>query len=321
MIIFSDLHLREETAATVFDQVLPGIFQASEERGDDDIACLGDLYHIRYRVPVRLQNRLAEVLRDWTTRGKMVYLLPGNHDQVNTEGRHALEVFADIPGVCVFTEPTWTLHGLWIPYRKDPEAIAAALRKRKKRGAQKVLFMHHGIRGAMMAIGHQDNEGLDPGKLKDYRTVLCGHYHLQQTIDGFIHYIGSPYQTRASEAGQDKGYAVWDGKSLERVQTRWGKRYHLVRGASGPVDLSDVQPGDDVRVTAAPGADAEAISQALEAAGVTHVVTPEVAAQEARLQVRAGSPLRDYAQAYVDTIEHGLDNTRLLRTFNDLVGI
>jgi DNA repair exonuclease SbcCD nuclease subunit len=326
MIIFSDLHLREETAGTVFDQVLPGIYQAVSDQKDRTVAFLGDWWHIRYQVPVRLLNRVAETLHKWDRASIRTYILPGNHDQVNAEGRNALEVLGDIPGVMVLTVPQWTTHGLWIPYRKNMEDIRKALTLKRPKGASAVLFMHHGVRGALMNVGVPDTEGVDPqelvgeAKTVPWKAILCGHYHLQQTLAQKIHYIGSPYQTKADEAGQDKGYAIWDGKKLERVNTLWGKRYHILKGVTdGSLDLTAVRPGDEVRVTTAPGTDTEEVSRVLAAAGVSHIVTPELEAQEARLNVREGEGMRAYAQEYVKTLDHGLDNTKLMQVFDEIV--
>ena len=65
MIIFSDLHLREDSAKVCFEEVLPGVLNAAIERGDNVIACLGDVFHFRYTVSVKLLNGLRDELRRW----------------------------------------------------------------------------------------------------------------------------------------------------------------------------------------------------------------------------------------------------------------
>ena len=106
MLIFSDLHLRDESADLVLGTILPGILKAAHEHQEKVIACLGDVLHFRYRVPAPLLNGL----RDWCLKcveeGMELIFLPGNHDQYDLEGRNALEPLGSIPGVTVHTHPT-----------------------------------------------------------------------------------------------------------------------------------------------------------------------------------------------------------------------
>jgi len=216
MILFSDLHLCEESAETVFGQVLPGLFRACIERKDYEIACLGDIWHIRYKIDARLQNLLRDELVRWTLVGIRITILPGNHDQYEIDGRNALEVLGHIAGIQVYTVPTRDSRGLWVPYRKDISEIQVAIREVPESMlplGEPTLFLHHGIQGAWMNDKVYDTKGV---KLEDigpqWQTVLCGHYHRHQKMGNRLWYIGSPYQTSVHEAGDPKGYCIWDGK-------------------------------------------------------------------------------------------------------------
>lgn len=325
MLLFSDLHLREESEDTVFEEVLPGILQAALDRNEKVIACLGDVLHFRHRVVVRLMNRLRDELRRWGSQGIEVIILPGNHDQIDYQGRNALEHLDDLKNVSVYTEPQWDEHGLWIPYRKRNEDIEAALRISShafpRRGVPPmVAFMHCGVRDAWMNDNIQDSEGLPASVFQTFNRVLCGHYHKHQDVGGKISYIGSPYQTKADEAGQNKGYAIWDGQNLEYVMTHWGKRYHRFELKSGQeLDLSGVDPKDEVRVTTAAGVDPDAIGKALAKAGIErHTVTPAVQVSEQRLDVGDGASMAEYAVAYVSQQETSLDSDKLMGVFTEL---
>jgi hypothetical protein len=314
MLLFTDLHCREDSASVVIDEVLPGLLQACLQHGEREIACLGDFYHFRYRIDVRLQNAVRAWLLDLVRNGILVHMLPGNHDQVDIAGRNALEVFDGINGVRVYTEPTWTEHGLWVPYRKNPDDIARALQMpyQGKGATPKILFMHHGVRGAMMNNTMADTEGLDPAMFEPWRKVLCGHYHKRQTV-GRVTYLGSPWQTRSDEAGQPKGYARWDHRELTFYDTAWGPRYHqFVLEPGQALDLSQVGPRDDVRVRTASGVDPEKVGQQLAQAGLRHTVTPEVKVAEARLAVPDGADLRTYAYEFLKQAETPLDKKQLL---------
>jgi DNA repair exonuclease SbcCD nuclease subunit len=324
MIIFSDLHLDVDSADVCLGHILPGILEATKQHKDKRVAFLGDFWHVRYRVVVRLQVAVRDELRRWGDAGVSLEIIPGNHDQVDIGGRNALEVFDDLPHVRVYTEPTETKDGLWIPYRKRQEDIAMPLRQwREKRNGPGVLFMHHGIRGAWMNDNRQNTEGLPLGMFGS-DTVLCGHYHKRQQIpDRLIWYIGSPRQVSAKEVGQDKGYALWNGRRLEWVTTQWGPRYHQLEVAKGQaLDLSGVRTGDDLRIDVEDDLECQRIARALDGLNVRHTVTPKVKSQAARISLDTtaqGISLEDYARSYVEINHGGLEATELWKLYEHLV--
>jgi DNA repair exonuclease SbcCD nuclease subunit len=327
MIITADLHLREDSADTVLREVLPGIFQACLDTNDRDVAILGDLLHFRYKVDARIQNAVKDELKRWVMAGINVRIIPGNHDQYEVSGRNALELFAEIPGVKVYSVPTWDADGLWIPYRKDPREILEALAQDHgiRATTPRTLFMHHGIKGAWMNDRMQDTEGLDLAALAPdrWQAILCGHYHRHQQVGRNLWYIGSPWQTTANEAGQAKGFVVWKGTVPVQVERLWGPRFHRFELQAGQsLDLRGVSPRDEVRVkTVGAGAEAAAavLGKQLVEAGLTHhVVTPEVAPLQARLTVPAGATLEHYAQAYVGQTETDLDKAKLMAVYREL---
>lgn len=317
MIVFADLHLKEDTEKTVFEQVLPGLFAAVSTDSDRVLACLGDFFHLRYRVPVHLLNRTAKFLEALEKANIKLIFLPGNHDQVNVDGENALEVFQRYRNVEVISKPAWNQYGFWIPYRKRSEDIAAALEygHNTQQGRPPVLWMHHGVQGASIAPGHRDTASLPPETFRKW-VVLCGHYHIRQQL-ATVRYIGSPYQTKADEAGQDKGYAIWSPTSyqLNWVTMLWGKRYHNLGLVDGVVDLSSVKPGDEVRVSTGSGVDTVALSKSLQDAGVSFVVTPQVEQSIARLAVTEKAGVYDFAKAYVEQFGGDLDQDKLLALY------
>ena len=325
MIVIADLHLKEESAEVILREVLPGIFQACIARNEREVAILGDVLHFRYKVDARLQNSLKDEFKRWADAGIQVRVLPGNHDQYDVTGRNALELFNEMPNVHVYTEPTWTSEGCWIPYRKNPEDILKALAQPKPSLGGNTLFMHHGVKGAWMNDNVQDAEGvlldnLEPAK---WDAILCGHYHRHQQLGDRFWYIGSPWQTTANEAGQPKGYVVYTGKAVGFVPMAWGPRFHRFELQAGQsLDLRGVHARDEVRVkTVGPGAEAAAavLGKQLVEAGLTrHVVTPDVEPVQARLAVPAGATLEHYAKAYVAQMETDLNRDRLMQVYGEL---
>jgi len=325
MIVTADIHLKAETEAIVFDEVLPGLVQEARRLSLSCVAVLGDVYHVRYQVSVALQNRLYHFLRQspvcWI-------LMPGNHDQINPAGEHALEVFGELDNVEVISQPGWKESGLWIPYRKDPGEIAKALRLPKATGYRaavpSVAWMHHGVRGALMNDHIRDQEGIPLEEFGGFEHVYCGHYHKPQTV-GNVTYIGSPYQTRADEADQQKYIGVWDPvQGMHTIPVSWGRKYHRLEVTTdSPLVLPDyAKPGDEIRVRAGSGVDPEALAGELAKQGFVNVtVTPVQQAQAARLQVGVHQSVAAYAQAYVDQFAGAtcdLDTGRLMDLYRQL---
>jgi hypothetical protein len=326
VILFSDLHLTEDSADTVFNEVLPGIEQAALA-DDRDIGFLGDWWHIRYKVSVALLNRTHEWLLGLLDKQIHLRLLPGNHDQINVAGENALDVFGGLPHVKVYSIPQWDGDGLWIPYRQDPKDIEKALAT--PGGSKGVLFMHHGVRGAMQNDQVQNTEGLPVGAFSQFGCIWCGHYHMRQNVGKTLCYVGSPYQTRANEAGQNKGYTILHGNTFQHVTTRWGKRYHMLEldnYRSGKLPLPDGidLARDEIRIKTKAGVNPEAVGKALVKLGsINHVVTPEVEAGDQRLPVAAGAGLQDFVKAYVAKHAVGDESEapRLMRVFDEIVGV
>lgn len=304
MIVFSDLHLSEDSAETVFQKVLPSILNAAANSPDREIAFLGDWWHVRYKVPVALQNKVAEWLRELRRAGVTLILLPGNHDQINGAGENALEVFADLPHVTVVTEPAWNQYGLWIPYRKDRADVERALGITPPAApARAVLWMHHGIRGAQISRAVLDSEGLDPVAFDRWGMVLCGHYHRRQVLRNII-YVGSPYQVTAAEAGDQKGYGVWDRTTGEFlwIDTVWGKRYHDINlsenNARDYLQARVASPGDEVRIRGGNAQESEELVKAFSDQGAHCVAEVAPVPVELRLDVGPGASLEAYASAF-----------------------
>ena len=327
MIIASDIHLKDDSAETVFTQVLPGLHDAALASGDKDVALLGDIYHLRYRVDIWLQNALRDELRRWYEDGISVQIIPGNHDQINVEGRNALEALGDLRGVEVHTEPVANGDGLWIPYRKRDSDVRAVLGTKHLVGRAlnisgvRVAFMHHGLVGALMNDAFPSAEGLNSSEFSGFDIVFCGHFHKRQQL-GNVVYVGSPYETKADEAGQPKGYVTWDSENWSYVDTDWGKKYHSVfLDAGSELDLSQYGPNDEVRVRTGSGVDPEKVGRMLAEANIgSHSVTPEVEELETRLDMPANAGLRSVAQAYaqLDSVPSHLNGDRLMAVFAEI---
>lgn len=313
-LLFSDLHLKPESADVCF-----AVLKDIRESGHKRVGFLGDFWHMRYHVPVFLLNRLYEEFTRWEEEGIEFDVIPGNHDQIDVVGRNALEIFEVFPNVRVYTEPEINDGILWLPYRKDPNEVKEALTWARKEGV-KVVFAHVPILGALQNNNHADDSGLPVGTFKGFRSVVCGHYHKRQVLGGrAVAYLGSPYQTRADEYGQPKGWALWSlEKGLQFVDRVYGKRYHRFEDPQ-PGFLSGVSDGDVVKVVASTDAAAQVVRSEAAMRDVDLVLDAIV--EENTIVPRAGlskgSSMYEYASAYVN--EHAPKEAEsLLKVFEEI---
>lgn len=316
-LVFTDLHLKPDSESTVFDEVLPGIARAASDHGVDHVFFLGDWYTLRYTVSLRLQDRCL----DWfqSNSGIAFTMISGNHDQYDVEGNSALDVFNLCPNVTVHSSPTWDEYGLWVPYRYDKRELIEAIGVERPKGSPNVCYLHYGVEGAMKNDFVADEDGLPRAGFGQFEAVLCGHYHKRQRL-GNVHYIGSPYQTRADESGQAKGYIVFDPDeaSIQYVDTSWGPRFHRMDLESFSLDA--VNERDEVRLKVPADADIRALASQLNERGIRHTITVEQAPREARLDVDDASPVSEYARAYVEQFapDTGIEPDILMQAFREI---
>ena len=101
-------------------------------------------------------NAVLKELASWPARGVPggLVLLPGNHDQVDPRGRtHSLTALAHALGpgrAFCFDEPAVWRGAVWVPYRRDPSVVRAALREacEYEGGGVRAAMLHADVRGA-----------------------------------------------------------------------------------------------------------------------------------------------------------------------------
>jgi hypothetical protein len=327
LILFSDLHL-QPSSESVCRSVLDAVHALAIDRRDMTIGFGGDWWNVRYALPVSLLNTVRSVIHLWTRTGIRVHVLPGNHDQYEVEsGRHALEFLEDIPGVTVWTKPGHDPEtGTWLPYRRDPRQLLQWLQENPPLPqAPPVAHLHHGIVGARMNSGKvaEPTDGLSPAALP-FTTVYCGHWHQHQVVQNCV-YVGSQWQTKSDEAGQQKGiiHAIPDPRRGWRTGPEWqfipldlGKKYHRVEEFS-PAELARMRAGDVVRV---PSGTQQKTVDALRALGLD-VFSEAAPVKEAEARLGNAGSLRQLAEKYLTTqkLPDGLDATALMRAYDEVV--
>lgn len=315
MIIFSDLHLNEKTADIVFKEVFPGLKQAVLNDKDNLLVCLGDFYHLRYKIDVEIQNNVFDYFNDLKMNNIDVILLVGNHDQINEKGDHALKPFSELSNVTVIENPCIYMNYIWLPYRKDKQILIDFLNLAPN---SDVVFIHHGIQGFEKSNSIIDSDGINYS-FHNFNNVICGHYHKRQNI-GNVYYVGSPYQINAGEANQEKGYMVYPTYNIGNtyypmwITTNCGPKYYnfgelpVDKMPSGfgfdfgivSKDILQFKKGDIIKVKAPKGVDLEKFRKSINIPeGVNCVVEPSTLENNNRLNVSTND-FNDYVNAYLD---------------------
>ena len=167
--VFSDLHVNRKTAPVAM-QVLRAVHEAALER-DAGIVFLGDFWHARGAIPVEpLVDALSEISK-WRVPAVMI---PGNHDQVTAGGEtHALTPLqaANPEHVRVISRPTLWRGALWLPYRRDRNALRDAVDAARASRASGPGFPEGGV-SERASAGSSGEASLETGPL-GLRAIMC----------------------------------------------------------------------------------------------------------------------------------------------------
>lgn len=316
----ADVHLDSKTEDFVFP-VLDHMFSAAKDLNVDYLGILGDVYHVRHTVPVATQNKLANWLYT-TAQDIPILILPGNHDQIDIEGRHALEVMAHIPNVTMYTEMCWDEHGLWLPFRRDREVLLNFIKENPKPfSSTNVAFLHHGIEGAFMNDHTKATslDGIPPEAFTSFEYVFMGHWHRHQVIKNCV-YCGSPWQTRADETGQQKGFVLFDSDTMkwEFIPCAIGRKFH--KSSIQDLDTSSLKTGDRVTILLDKEDDPEEVVSKLATLGVEVVLKAKDSKSEInRLGLDFNSSAETYAKKYAEQHYSGKDLDKCLEVLKVIV--
>ena len=80
-----------------------------------------------------------------------------------------------------------------------------------------VCFGHLELAGFIMYKGqdaHLGHDGLDPAMFKDFKLVCSGHFHHKHGR-GNVQYLGNPYQLFWNDFEDDRGFHIFDTKTLD----------------------------------------------------------------------------------------------------------
>jgi len=95
-----------------------------------------------------------------------------------------------------------------------------------------VAFGHFEIKNFAMVKGHIDFKSeLDSGffkKVKNLKRVVSGHYHVQSS-DGFVMYVGTPYQMNWGDYKTPRGFFVFEGHEYEYIENTESAKFIKIK--------------------------------------------------------------------------------------------
>lgn len=238
MLLFSDLHCSIKTLDLCLS-ILRNIHTRAKKL-DTTVGFLGDFFDTVYRrgtIPVEMLNTLLYYFsNEWSV--KMI-MIPGNHDYIDaSETEHALDAFEYASTyIKVINKPMVLDNILWVPWKRNNDEIKSVFQSMTD---YDVIFGHFDVIGAMHSNIVSDR-GL---KKEDFPTLtITGHYHRPQMY-GNVVYIGSPYQTSMSEAGQKKRLIhLKNRKDIVSIPVSYGpKRFKITEDPE--TWPSNVEKGD-----------------------------------------------------------------------------
>lgn len=206
-----------------------------------------------------------------------LFILPGNHDAVSTQGgRFTVEAFGKMGSKRVKYVGSNVLEPLeltpWLRFwpveysgKARAEATIGAIREKvsykdahgapvDRRGVE-VLLLHHSILGCKH-LGWTCDDGLDADEVVDgFDHVFSGHFHETQKFgtDDKGMYLGAPMHHRMDDEGRSAGYWIVDFTPEGRTETfidGGAPHMHSAVWPRAPVTTlkHKARPGDYLRV-------------------------------------------------------------------------
>lgn len=182
----------------------------------------GDVFDNRQKLDIDIMNTAQNIFNDILNINKNIeiFCISGNHDLYRKKKIENKSIKTSLNCLInnrfhVILEPiSVTLKNdnelLFLPWVGDNKTENEIIKNSKAN----IIIMHSDINGASYDNGRQITNGvnIDISKAK---KIYSGHIHKRQEYNKFI-YIGTPYQTKRSDIGNDKGlyYILLDDKSF-----------------------------------------------------------------------------------------------------------
>lgn len=176
---------------------------------------LGDFFDNRQLLDIMVMNAGVDIMMELASI-LPIHMITGNHDiyKKNDTDVNSLRAFKYIKNIHIYDKPFIATNKKskilvlpWIGDKEKEESFAKA-------NKAQYIFAHADISGFKYDNGRQIVKGARLMNAKGYKRIISGHIHKHQVYDnGRGIYIGSPYHTKRSDIGNDKGVYIFDPDS------------------------------------------------------------------------------------------------------------
>lgn len=225
--ILTDLHFGFKRQSTVFHEYFLKFydnvfFPFLEEHNITTILDLGDTFDSRKTLDLATIEWAKKNFYDrLQSMNITVHTVVGNHTSYyrNTNRINTPELLLDqYQNVHTYSEPTIidldNLPVLLIPWiNQENEAQTLKMIQESK---TKIAMGHLELNGFYVNRGATMEDGKDPDIFSKYKKVFTGHFHTRSD-NGTVFYIGNPYEMFFNDAGDTRGFIVFDTKTLKHA--------------------------------------------------------------------------------------------------------
>jgi DNA repair exonuclease SbcCD nuclease subunit len=173
---------------------------------NDCLFILGDTFDSRQLLDITVLNNVIDLFIDLSNI-LPIHCIIGNHDiskRAETD-INSLKPFGFIPNVYVYEKPVVITNNtssiLLLPWIGDKEKEENYAKANKT----EYIFAHTDITGFKYDNFKEIKKGVDFIKMKHIKRLFSGHIHKRQEFNNKFIYIGSPYHTKRSDIGNQKG--------------------------------------------------------------------------------------------------------------------
>ena len=193
-------------------------FLKKNVRENDILFMIGDWFDNRQLLDVLVMNVSIDIVVEMSELLPL-YFITGNHDIYKKKDTdvNSLRAFERIPNVHIYKDPVRVTNGKstifvlpWIGDKEEEEELGEANK------TADYIFAHTDIAGFKYDNNMKIVKGAQLMNIKSFKRIISGHIHKRQELeDGRGIYIGSPYHTKRSDIGNDKGVYIFDPDSNE----------------------------------------------------------------------------------------------------------
>ena len=190
--------------------ILNGICDIRDYAHTHNITCVvnaGDVFHKRGSISVTAFNAAYKVINSFHRLGIDLYVIAGNHDQVDSSvsPETSIHTFGDIatvleqPRIISLADPTSSVDIAFVPYSKDKSYIISTIDgfRTSINTKQSILVAHLGMSGGTVGSGMymmSDEYSMNDIFWDKWKFVVLGHYHQPQYLSHNTIYAGTPVQ-------------------------------------------------------------------------------------------------------------------------------